>query len=250
MTTPTIVSGAVSTVSELGKDEAWLQGWLKEQPSRMGLGEMEVTDGAADDDDRSFVATDDERCFSVDVRLGEMEASHGFQLLDNWARNRVRHPDKTHVAVLVTESTGERYRTTLQALADHLPLVVVELAVWRGDSEAIVVPHVALASDDVELGSTAAAKAAEALARVEDAADVEAADGAPQADTEHEAPEMFDSQAPEWAEANAESDENDAPENKDDTGISDPWGLPRSDTGDVTSESNGAGHRLLTKIGH
>jgi hypothetical protein len=250
MTTPTIVSGAVSTVSELGKDEAWLQGWLKEQPSRMGLGEMEVTDGAADDDDRSFVAIDDERCFSVDVRLGEMEASHGFQLLDNWARNRVRHPDKTHVAVLVTESTGDRYRTTLQALADHLPLVVVELAVWRGDSEAIVVPHVALASADVELGSTPAAKAAEALARVEDAAEVEAEAGAPQADTEHEAPEMFDSQAPEWAEANAESDENDAPENKDDTGISDPWGLPRSDTGDVTGESNGAGHRLLTKIGH
>jgi hypothetical protein len=264
MTTPTIVSGAVSTVSELGKDEAWLQGWLKEQPSRMGLGEMEVTDGAGDDDDRSFVATDDERCFSVDVRLGEMEASHGFQLLDNWARNRVRHPDKTHVAVLVTESTGDRYRTTLQALADHLPLVVVELAVWRGDSEAIVVPHVALASADVDLGTTAAAKAAEALARVGGTGDVEAAADAPQAFAELEVPEMVAAETPEpaeanaesaeanaeSAEANAESDEYDVPENKDDTGISDPWGLPRSDTGDGTSESYGAGHRLLTKIGH
>ena len=88
-----------STVSELGKDEAWLQGWLSEQPSRLGLGELEVAEGAGDDDSRSFVATDDQRCFSVDVRLGEMEASHGFQLLDNWARNRVLHPDKTHVAV-------------------------------------------------------------------------------------------------------------------------------------------------------
>ncbi len=168
MTTPTIVSGAVSTVSDLGKDEAWLQGWLKEQPTRLGLGELEVADGADDDDQRSFVAVDDERCFSVDVRLGEMEASHGFQLLDNWARNRVRHPDKTHVAVLVSESASDRYRTTLETLAEHLPLVVVELAVWRGDTEAIVVPHVVLASDDVDLSTTPAAKAAEALARTEE----------------------------------------------------------------------------------
>jgi hypothetical protein len=136
--------------------------------------------------------------------------------------------------------------------------------VWRGDSEAIVVPHVALASADVDLGTTAAAKAAEALARVGGTGDVEAAADAPQAFAELEVPEMVEAETPESAEANAESaeasaepdeanggsDEYDAPENKDDTGISDPWGLPRSDTGDGTSESNGAGHRLLTKIGY
>ena len=119
MTTPTIVSGAVSTVTELGKDEAWLQGWLKEQPTRLGLGELSVTDGASDEDaERSFSATDDERCFTVDVQLGEMEASRGFGVLDNWARNRVRYPDKTHVAALVTEAIDDRYRTTLETLAE------------------------------------------------------------------------------------------------------------------------------------
>ena len=136
-----IVSGVVSTVTDLGKDEAWLQDWLKEQPSRLGLGDLEVADSASDDD-RCFVATDDDRCFSVDVQLGEMEASRGFQVLDNWARNRVLHPDKTHVAVLVTEVMSDRYQTTLETLAEHLPLVVVELQVWKGENEAIVVPHV------------------------------------------------------------------------------------------------------------
>ena len=81
MTTQTIVSGAVSTVTELGKNEIWLQGWLSEQPDRLGLGELEVPDAAAEDDDRSFVATDAERCFSVDVQLGGMEASRGFGVL-------------------------------------------------------------------------------------------------------------------------------------------------------------------------
>ena len=171
-----IVSGAVSTVTDLGKDEAWLQGWLKEQPDRLGLGELEVADGASDDD-RSFVATDDDRCFSVDVQLGEMEASRGFQVLDNWARNRILHPDKTHVAVLVTEAMSERYLTTFETLAEHLPLVVVELQVWKGETEAIVVPHVSLASDEVDLADTPAARAAEAVAKAR----------ATRGDDEHEA---------------------------------------------------------------
>ncbi len=239
MTTPTIVSGALSTVGELGKDEAWLQGWLKEQPSRLGLGDLDVADSAADDD-RSFVATDDERCFSVDVQLGEMEASHGFQLLDNWARNRVLHPDKTHVAVLVTETTGDRYRTTLETLAQHLPLVVVELAVWRGENEAIVVPHVALASDDVELSSTPAAKAAEALAKVED--DAEATAGSAEPDAE---------QIGAAAESETADEPTEVPENKDDTGVDDPWGLPKAEPEMAGVEADRPnGHRLLSKIGN
>ena len=108
-----IVSGAVSTVSELGKDENWLRGWLREQPSRLGLGELTVAESATGDG-AAIVATDDDRCFSVDVQLGEMEASRGFEVLDNWARNRVLQADKTHVAVLVTEAMSDRYQMTLE----------------------------------------------------------------------------------------------------------------------------------------
>ena len=63
---------------------------------------------------------------------------------------------------------SDRYQTTLETLAEHLPLVVVELAVWKGENEAIVVPHVALSSDEVDLAETPAARAAEAVAKVED----------------------------------------------------------------------------------
>jgi hypothetical protein len=243
-----IVSGAVSTVTELGKDEAWLQGWLKEAPHRLGLGELDVADSASEDD-RSFVATDDDRCFSVDVQLGEMEASRGFQVLDNWARNRVLHPDKTHVAVLVTEVMSDRYQTTLETLAEHLPLVVVELAVWRGENEAIVVPHVALSSDEVDLAETPAAKAAEAKAKVEDTA-------ADEADTEDEATEAkadddaevvseaeavaAEAEAQADADAETDGDGDGETQDKDDTGVGNPWGL----------EGSGAGSTgLLTKVG-
>ena len=249
MTTPNIVSGAVSTVSDLGKDEAWMRDWLKDQPTRLGLGELDVAEGASEDDG-SFVATDEERCFSVEVKLGEMEASHGFQLLDNWARNRVLHPDKTHVAVLVTETAGERYRTTLETLAEHLPLVVVELQVWKGDTEAIVVPHIGLSSDDVDLSSTPAAKAAEVVAKTETVTDPEDAAGDEVDEPEVEA--MADDEVESEAEAEARTDDDaDAPEDKDDTGVADPWGLPRADPEEAEAEAEASdnGHRLLSKIG-
>jgi hypothetical protein len=233
-TQPTIVSGAVSTIADLGKDEEWLQEWLKESPARLGLGELAVADGDPvqdDDGNPAFLAADDDdRYFSVDVQLGEMDASHGFQLLDNWARNRVRHPDKTHVAVLVTESASDRYRTTLEALTEHLPLVVVELAVWRGETEAILVPRVALASEDVDLASTpAVAAAAATVADTREVAEPVAAESDTSDDFE------------------AVSSDQDVSEERStadpDTGVEDPWRLPKDDT--LSSSESGS----LTGVG-
>jgi hypothetical protein len=262
MTTLNIVSGAVSTVADLGKDEAWLQEWLKEEPARLGLGELSVADGEPvqdDDGNPAFLAADDDdRFFSVDVRLGELDASHGFQLLDNWARNRIRHPDKTHVAVLVTETVGDRYRTTLDTLAEHLPLVVVELRVWYGETEAIVVPYVALSSDDVELKAAPAVAAADAVAHDEPEAETEAegeGEAVAEADVENEAEgtpdDALGTDDAETAEAvaavQASSENADSPDDKDNTGVADPWGLPNSES--EAAESNSNGSRLLSKIG-
>lgn len=259
MSTPTIVSGAISSVAELDLDEAWLKGWLQERPTRLGLGELEVSERVTDTDDRSFLATDDERCFSVDVRLGEMEAAHGFQLLDNWARNRVRHPDKSHVAVLVTEGVGERYQATLETLSEHLPLVVIELQVWRGENEAILVPYVALASDAVDLADTPAGKAAHAVTKAKVGSDG-AAETAAATTTEVAGDTTADAGAVTEDEGEAQPSESDvadgtfdddhAPENRDDTGVGNPWGLPQPESESSGGDSNGSsGRRLLTKIG-
>jgi hypothetical protein len=86
---------------ELGYDERWLQDWLATDPTRLGLGQVVVlaqelthaTGGSLD-----ILAADGDTYYSVEVQLGEVDASHGFRVLDYWARNRARYPDKTHVA--------------------------------------------------------------------------------------------------------------------------------------------------------
>jgi hypothetical protein len=245
--TPTIVSGAVSTLTDVGRDEAWLQGWLKEQPSRLGLGELSVEPAPSTEPaDGTFLARQGERCFSVDVQLGELDATHGFGVLDAWARNRARQPERDHVAVLVTETCGDRYRTTLETLAKHLPLVVIELAVWRGESEALVIPHIALASEGVRLGPVPASAAAGALSRAKAAVKSTTPTTLAPSETARTEPKAKgEGAAPKTEGTATATDAAATPTDKDDTGVADPWGLPRKEP-EAAPTANGS--RLLTKF--
>ncbi len=114
---PNVVSGGVSTVNDLGKDETWLQEWLKEQPARLGLGDLNVSDGAPvqdDDGNPAFLASDDDRYFSVDVRLGEMEAARGFAAARQLGP-QPRAPSRQEPRRGPGDGAlGDRYQTTLE----------------------------------------------------------------------------------------------------------------------------------------
>lgn len=65
--------------------------------------------------------------YEVEVMLGECDADHGFRTLDYWARERVRNPNARHVAVIAAEDLSGRYPTVIETLAQHLPLIAVEI---------------------------------------------------------------------------------------------------------------------------
>lgn len=156
-------AGTAKRLRDLHYDEIWLQNWLAEDPSRLGLGDVRVlaqeltqTRGGSLD----ILAADGDTYYSIEVQLGEVDASHGFRVLDYWARNRDRYPGKTHVAVLMAEAAGGRYGAALRAIAEYLPLTVIELKVWQGEAEAVLVPEVVIANSSLDIGGTAAAAAA------------------------------------------------------------------------------------------
>jgi hypothetical protein len=147
--------GRTARLRELGYDEIWLQNWLSASPQRLGIGPVTILaqelnhprGGSLD-----ILAADEDTYYSVEVQLGEIDASHGFRVFDYWAKNRIRYPGKTHVAVLVAESAGGRYRPALEALAEFLPLIVVELRAWIGENEVIIVPEVVIADERLSVG--------------------------------------------------------------------------------------------------
>ena len=152
--------GQPARLRELGYDEIWLQNWLAADPTRLGLGEVtilaqELTSPRGGSLDILAASADGDTYYSIEVQLGEIDASHGFRVFDYWAMNRARSPGKTHVAVLMAESASGRYRQALEALAEYLPLLVTELRVWRGAGEAIVVPETVIANDSLDIAGPA-----------------------------------------------------------------------------------------------
>jgi hypothetical protein len=160
-----LLAGRPATLRTLGYDERWLQDWLAADPSRLGLGDVAIIDqeqaqghGLLD-----LLALDrgSDTYYSIEVQLGEIDGSHSFRVFDYWARNRIRIPGKTHVAVLMAESANGRFRPALEALAETVPLVVIELRCWQGDGEALLIPDIVVANRSLDLSDTPAAATAD-----------------------------------------------------------------------------------------
>jgi len=150
-------AGELVRLKDVGRNEFWLQDWLCADLTRLGLGslalvEQEQTQVGGGNLD--ILAAAGDTYYSIEVQLGEVDASHSFRVFDYWARNRRRFPSKTHVAVLVAESTAGRFRIALEELAEYVPLLVVELRSWQGSSEVVIVPELVVTNASVDVSGT------------------------------------------------------------------------------------------------
>ena len=150
-------AGQLVRLRESGRNEYWLQDWLVADLTRLGLGELKLVEQEqtqAGGGNLDILAAAGDTYYSVEVQLGEVDASHSFRVFDYWARNRRRFPSKTHVAVLVAESTVGRFRVALEELAEYVPLLVVELRSWRGAQEIVIVPELVVTNASVDVSGT------------------------------------------------------------------------------------------------
>lgn len=148
---PDVIGGSLS---EAGYSERDLHDWLAQDPRRLGVGDVTVDAQELHYGDAGrldILASDGQRVYTVEVLLGEVDASHGFRVLDYWARNRRRQPEQTHVAVLVCESLQGRYRPVLETLAEYLPLIVIRCRATSTETGVVPQCEVVIASADLNL---------------------------------------------------------------------------------------------------
>lgn len=166
-----IQPGHLVRLRDVGRDERWLQDWLCEDLDRLGLGPLKLVEqeqSQAGGGNLDILASASDTYYSVEVQLGEVDASHSFRVFDYWARNKRRFPDRTHVAVLVAESTVGRFRPALEELAAYVPLLVVELRSWRGGKEVVIVPELVVSNSSVDVSGTPLAVTASESRTAED----------------------------------------------------------------------------------
>ncbi|MCE5200738.1 MAG: hypothetical protein ABFD54_06470 [Armatimonadota bacterium] len=144
-------------------DEKRLQGVIEEDPSILGLGDLEVRDveriqpkaGRLD-----LLLRDPEtgKRYEVEIMLGATDESHIIRTIEYWDIERKRYPQYDHCAVIVAECVNSRFLNVIGLFNSAIPVIAIQLnALKLGDDIVLsftkVIDEAALGLDDEDEGS-------------------------------------------------------------------------------------------------
>lgn len=127
----------------IGLDERWLQDRIEDDPSILGLGDIQLvkreksqpSGGRVD-----FVMYDPEQelRFEVEVMLGVLDESHIIRTIEYWDIERQRYPAYDHRAVIVAEEITARFFNVIRLLNRAVPLIAVQLNALTVDGAVVL----------------------------------------------------------------------------------------------------------------
>ncbi len=124
-----------STISirEAGYDEYWLQDQIFENPSCLGLGELEglIKERKQSSGGRLDILLknpEDDSMYEVEVMLGETDETHIVRTIEYWDNEKRKWPQRQHIAVLVAEHINRRFFNVIHLLSHSIPIVAVQAA--------------------------------------------------------------------------------------------------------------------------
>ena len=119
--------------------EKWLQAKIVEDPTLLGLGELEVRDierrqHKAGRLDLLLADTETNSRYEVEIQLGGTDESHIIRTIEYWDLERRRFPMYDHVAVIVAEDITSRFLNVVGLFNGFIPLIAIQLrAIQVGD---------------------------------------------------------------------------------------------------------------------
>jgi len=151
----------------LGLGERWLQDRIEEDPSILGLGDLQLirrerlqsSGGRLD-----FLLYDPEQetRYEVEVMLGALDESHIIRTIEYWDIERQRYPTYEHRAVIVAEEITSRFFNIVRLLNRAVPLVAVQLTAFPISANEVMLHGITVLdvfeeadSEDVEAGGRA-----------------------------------------------------------------------------------------------
>ena len=113
-------------------NEKWLQQRLSENPSLLGLGDLDVRDSERRQPsggrlDLLLQDVETSTRFEVEIQLGVVDESHIIRTIEYWDIERRRYPQYEHIAVIVAEDVTSRFLNVISLLNGAIPLVAIQL---------------------------------------------------------------------------------------------------------------------------
>ena len=124
------------TLAEVGKDEAWLQEQIWNNPAQIGLGDLEamqkeksVSSGGRLD--ILLKNPDDDTMYEVEVQLGATDPSHIIRTIEYWDLIRKKWPQRQHFAVLIAEQITSRFFNVIQLMSTTIPMIAIQVNIVK-----------------------------------------------------------------------------------------------------------------------
>ena len=119
-----------------GINEKWIQDYIANKPSVLGLGELELKakekiQPNAGRLDLLLEDTDDNRRYEVELQLGKTDESHIIRTIEYWDIERRRYPQYDHCAVIIAENITTRFLNVIQLFNGHIPLIAIQMNVFK-----------------------------------------------------------------------------------------------------------------------
>lgn len=139
-----VETAEVLSIRECGYDEYWLRDKIFEDPSVLGLGDLqavmkEKTQAQGGRLDLLLKnPEEDDAMFEVELQLGATDESHIIRTIEYWDAEKRRWPSRTHTAVLVAEEITNRFFNVVHLLSMAVPIIGVQVKMVRvGDKKAL-----------------------------------------------------------------------------------------------------------------
>jgi hypothetical protein len=119
------------SIREAGFDEIWLQTQIYDNPSCLGLGELEAINRERRQSsggrlDILLKNPEDDAMYEVEVMLGDTDETHIVRTIEYWDNEKRRWPQRQHYAVLVAEHINRRFFNVIHLLSNAVPIIAIQ----------------------------------------------------------------------------------------------------------------------------
>lgn len=131
------------SIRECGKDEFWLRDKIFDDPTILGLGNLQAVSKEKSQPqggrlDLLLKNPDDDSMYEIEIQLGPTDESHIIRTIEYWDSEKRRWPKRSHTAVLVAETITNRFFNVVNLLSQAVPIIGIQaIIVQIGDSQAL-----------------------------------------------------------------------------------------------------------------
>ncbi|MFH0996770.1 MAG: hypothetical protein V1844_14935 [Pseudomonadota bacterium] len=130
-------------IRECGKDEFWLRDRIYDDPTILGLGNLQAISKEKSLPqggrlDLLLKNPDDDSMYEIEIQLGPTNESHIIRTIEYWDSEKRRWPKRSHTAVLVAETITNRFFNVVSLLSQAVPIIGIQATIVQiGDSLAL-----------------------------------------------------------------------------------------------------------------